>query len=53
MDQQIISLLSAELCRNHSNLHELLTRYVKLRFAHTPGMLGTFSPPLTSKEMAS
>ena len=30
-----------------------LTRYAKLRFAHAPGMPGTFSPPLTSKETAS
>ena len=29
-----------------------LTRYVKLRVAHAPGMRGTFSPPLTSKETA-
>ena len=27
-----------------------LTRYVKLRVAHAPGMPGTFSPPPTSKE---
>ena len=30
-----------------------LTRYVKLRVAHAPGMPGTFSPPPTSKENAS
>ena len=30
-----------------------LTRYVKLGVAHAPGMTGTFSPPLTSKESAS
>ena len=30
--------------------HGPVTRYVKLRFAHAPGMPGTFSPPLTSKE---
>ena len=29
-----------------------LTRYVKLRVAHAPGMPRTFSPPLTSKETA-
>ena len=29
------------------------TRYVELRVAHAPGMPGTFSPPLTSKETAS
>ena len=30
-----------------------LTRYVKLRVAHAPGIPRTFSPPLTSKESAS
>ena len=30
-----------------------LTRYVKLRVAHALGMLGTFSPPLFSKETPS
>ena len=30
-----------------------LTRYVKLRVVHAPGMPGTFSPPPTSKETAS
>ena len=30
-----------------------LIKYVKLRFAHAPGMPGTFSPPLTTKETAS
>ena len=30
-----------------------LTRYVKLRVAHAPGIPGTFSPPLNSKETAS
>ena len=30
-----------------------LTRYVKLRVAHAPGMPGTFFPPPTSKETAS
>ena len=30
-----------------------LTRYVKLWFAHAPGMPGTFSPPQISKEIAS
>ena len=33
--------------------HGPLTRYVKLRFVRAPGMPGTFSPPLTSKENAS
>ena len=28
-----------------SSSHGPLARYVKLRVAHTPGMLGTFSPP--------
>ena len=36
-----------------SSLHGPLTRYVKLRVAHAPGMPGTFSPPPTSKEAAS
>ena len=31
-------------------LHGPLTRYVKLRVAHAPGMPGTFSSPPTSKE---
>ena len=30
-----------------------LTRYAKLRVAHASGMLGTFPPPPTSKEIAS
>ena len=33
-------------------LHGPLTRYVKLRVAHAPGMPGTISPPPTSKETA-
>ena len=33
--------------------YEPLTRYVKLRVAHAPGMLGTFCPPPNSKETAS
>ena len=33
--------------------HGTLTRYVKLRVAHAPGMPGKFSPPPTSKETAS
>ena len=32
--------------------HGPLTRYVKLRVAHVPGMLGAISPPPTSKETA-
>ena len=32
--------------------HGPVTRYVKLRFAHAPGMPGTFFRPLTSKETA-
>ena len=31
-------------------LYGPLTRYVKLRVAHAPGMSGMFSPPPTSKE---
>ena len=34
-------------------LHGPLSRYVELRVAHAPGMLGTFSLPLTLKEAAS
>ena len=34
-------------------LHGPLTRYVKLRVVHAPGMPGIFSPPPTSKEIAS
>ena len=41
----------------HSKVHDCphgpLTRYAKLRFAHAPGMPGAFSPPPTSKEIAS
>ena len=33
--------------------HGPLTRYVKLRVAHAPGMPGTFSPSPTSKENAT
>ena len=33
--------------------HGPLTRYVKSRVAHAPGMPGTFSPPPTSKKTAS
>ena len=33
--------------------HGPLTRYVKLRVTHVPGMPGTFSPPPTSKGTAS
>ena len=33
--------------------HGPLTRYVKLRVAHAPGMPGAFSQPPTSKETAS
>ena len=39
--------------RQHFVLYDgPLTRYVKLWVAHAPGMLGTFSPPPTSKETA-
>ena len=34
-------------------VHGPLTRYVKVRIAHAPGMQGTFSPPSTLKESAS
>ena len=34
-------------------VHGPLTRYIKLRVAHAPGMPGTFSPPSTSEEAAS
>ena len=40
-------------CWIYISLNGLLTRYVKLRIAHAPGMSGTFSPELTSKETAS
>ena len=36
-----------------SMVHGPLTKYVKLRVAHAPRMPGTFSPPPTSKEIAS
>ena len=32
-----------------TSFHGPLARYIKLRVAHAPGMLGTFSPPTTSK----
>ena len=35
------------------SLNGRLTRHVKLRVAHVPGMPGKFSPPQTSKETAS
>ena len=38
--------------RNTALLHGPLTRYIKLRVAHAPGMPGTFSLPSTSKETA-
>ena len=37
----------------HGQYNGPLTRYVKLRVAHAPGMPGTFSPPPNSKENAS
>ena len=43
----------AELLLMQFEAHGPLTRYVKLRVVHVPGMPGTFSPPLTSKETAS
>ena len=36
-----------------ATVHEPLTRYVKLRVAHAPGIPGSFSPPPTSKKTAS
>ena len=33
--------------------HGPLTRYIKLRVAHAPGMPGTFPPPPTEKETTS
>ena len=39
--------------RRHCVIHRPLARYVKLRVAHAPGTLGTFSSPPTSKETAS
>ena len=41
---------SHKMCITHNGS---LTRYVKLWVAHAPGMLGTFSPPPTSRETAS
>ena len=32
------------------DMHGSLTRYVKLRVAHAPGMPGTFSPPLWTRD---
>ena len=37
-------------CRCNRTMHGPLTRYVKLRVAHAPGMPGTFSPHPTSKK---
>ena len=39
--------------REAISIHGPLTRYAKLRLAHTSGMPGTFSPPPTSKETVS
>ena len=44
-------LILSQSCRALAN--GPLVRYLKLRFAHAPGMPGTFSPPPTSKETAS
>ena len=41
------------ICAWFTSWHGPLTRYVKLRIAHEPGMPGTFSPPLTSGEFAN
>ena len=35
------------------NINGPLARYVKLRVVHVVGMPGTFSPPITSMEIAS
>ena len=35
----------------HISYNGPLTRYVKLRVAHAPGMLGTFSPPLSVSDL--
>ena len=42
----------SHLCECQNDSHGPLARYVKLWFAHEPGMPGTFSPPPTSKETA-
>ena len=47
-----ISLQNLRTC-TYALYNGLLTRYVKLRVVHAPGMPGTFSPPPTSKETAS
>ena len=39
-------------CLSSEEDHGLLTRYVKLRVAHAPGIPGMFSSPPTSKETA-
>ena len=39
--------------RRNMGCYQTLTRYVKWRVAHAPGMPGTFSPPPTSNETAS
>ena len=39
-----IQYMNVDMC-NKWILHRTLTRYVKLRVAHAPGMPGTFSPP--------
>ena len=38
--------------QNTALIHGPLAKYLKLRVAHVPGMPGTFSPPLISKETA-
>ena len=45
----IVVIISLALCNWY---HGPLTRYVKLRAAHAPGMPGTFFPPPTSKKTA-
>ena len=52
--QELRILVAFTLCRSGLiPINGPLTRYVKLRVVHAPGMPGTFSPPPTSKETAS
>ena len=46
-------LWCTKICGTTNVFHGPLTRYVKLRVAHAPGMPGTFSPPPTTKETAN
>ena len=51
----IINIMASDVDASGQGIigHGPLTRYVKLRVAHVPGLPGTFSPPTTSKETAS